>query len=296
MSIFYQRSAILASKSLLLSTLLIGGMPLLASCDRPHPSADNNNNGQTDKDKKIAANEPISSENQQAHSASAPSSSTADVASNDKMSGLNTLSDDKSVSPVGYQTLSFGQVVSPALLTKLGLTKENSDNEQCYYVSNPTLSYNDKADGERASVLYQVIDDKVALITIQDPTTLFYTGIQVGDGAGKVMTAHDNNLMYEVDKYAVAGDYYNLIANVNFKVIREDESDALLQSNDIKLDNQQDKLPLQVKYHMKGGQPLGSNQVKANEWTAQNKNKLKGQVERIDIGIPEAIYLVEGCS
>ncbi len=36
--------------------------------------------------------------------------------------------------------------------------------------------------------------------------------------------------------------------------------------------------------------------IKATEWTAEHKNLLKGEVESIDIGIPEAIYLVEGCS
>lgn len=284
MSIFYQRVAVLNLKSLLLSTLLIGGIPLLASCEQKQSesASDTEHNKQADTVENIAANDRSSPDSQQS-SALAPV--TADITN-----------DDKSVSPAGFQKLSFGQVISAERLTDLGLTKGDSDNEQCYYVSNPTLSYNDKDDGKRASVLYQIIDDKVALITIQDPSTLFYTGVQVGDEAKKVLTAHDNNLAYEVDKYAMAGDYYNLIANINFKVIGEVESGALLQSDDIKLDNQQDKLPLQIKYHMKGGQALDNNKIKVSEWTAENTARLKGQVESIDIGIPEAIYLVEGCS
>lgn len=284
MSIFYQRVAVLNLKSLLLSTLLIGGIPLLASCEQQQSesASDTEHNKQADTVENIAANDRSSPDSQQS-SALAPV--TADITN-----------DDKSVSPAGFQKLSFGQVISAERLTDLGLTKGDSDNEQCYYVSNPTLSYNDKDDGKRASVLYQIIDDKVALITIQDPSTLFYTGVQVGDEAKKVLTAHDNNLAYEVDKYAMAGDYYNLIANINFKVIGEVESGALLQSDDIKLDNQQDKLPLQIKYHMKGGQALDNNKIKVSEWTAENTARLKGQVESIDIGIPEAIYLVEGCS
>ena len=284
MCIFYQRSAVLNLKSLLLSSLLIGGIPLLASCEQQQSesASDTENNKQADTVENIAANDTPSPDSQQS---SIPTPVTADITN-----------DGKSVSPAGFQKLSFGQVISPERLTDLGLTKGDSDNEQCYYVSNPTLSYNDKDFGKRASMLYQIIDDKVALITIQDPNTLFYTGVQVGDEAKKVLTAHDNNLAYEVDKYAMAGDYYNLIANINFKVIGEVESGTLLQSDDIKLDNQQDKLPLQIKYHMKGGQAIDNKKIKVSEWTAENKNRLKGQVESIDIGIPEAIYLVEGCS
>mgnify|MGYP003554294107 FL=1 len=110
------------------------------------------------------------------------------------------------------------------------------------------------------------------------------------------MKAHNDELSYEVDKYAVDGDYYNLIANVNFKVIKESPLGEFLKDDNIELNNKQDKLPLQIEYHIKGGQKLSGSTIKATEWTADNKNLLKGEVESIDIGIPEAIYLVEGCS
>lgn len=176
------------------------------------------------------------------------------------------------------------------------MTKAKSDNEQCYYVSNPELSYVDKEYGDRASVLYQIIDGKVALISIQDPSIPFYKDINVGNLASDVMKAHNDELSYEVDKYAVDGDYYNLIANVNFKVIKESPLGEFLKDDNIELNNKQDKLPLQIEYHIKGGQKLSGSTIKATEWTADNKNLLKGEVESIDIGIPEAIYLVEGCS
>ncbi|WP_227678667.1 hypothetical protein [Psychrobacter faecalis] len=145
-------------------------------------------------------------------------------------------------------------------------------------------------------MLYQIIDDKVALIAIQDPNMPFYTGIHVGDAVAEVMQAHDNELIYEVDKYAVDGEYYNLIANVNFKVIKEPELGESLKAENIKLDSKEDKLPLQIKYYIKGGQTLNEHKIKASDWTADKKSLLKGEVESIDIGIPEAIYLVEGCS
>ena len=161
---------------------------------------------------------------------------------------------------------------------------------------NPALNYIDKEYGKRASVLYQIIDDKVALIAIQDPNIPFYTGIHVGDAVAEVMQAHDNKLTYEVDKYAVDGEYYNLIANVNFKVIKEPELGESLKAENIKLDSKEDKLPLQIKYYIKGGQTLNEHKIKASDWRSDKQSLLKGEVESIDIGIPEAIYLVEGCS
>ena len=187
-------------------------------------------------------------------------------------------------------------MITPELLSSLGMTKAKSDNEQCYYVSNPELSYVDKEYGERASVLYQIIDGKVALISIQDPSIPFYKDINVGDSATDVMKAHNDELSYEVDKYAVNGDYYSLIANVYFKVINESPLRESLKNDNIELKNKENKLPLQIEYHIKGGQKLNDYIIKATEWTVDNKNLLKGQVESIDIGIPEAIYLVEGCS
>ena len=206
------------------------------------------------------------------------------------------IADEQIVSPSGYQKLSFGQVITHELLSSLGMTKAKSDNEQCYYVSNPELSYVDKEYGERASVLYQVIDGKVALISIQDPSIPFYKDINIGNSATEVMKAHNDELSYEVDKYAVGGDYYSLIANVNFKVIKESLLGEFLKDDNIELNNKQDKLPLQIEYHIKGGQNLSDYQIKATEWTADNKNLLKGELQSIDMGMPEAIYLVEGCS
>ena len=269
------------------SALLIGAVQLIVGCDSKPSSSNNNGTAQTNNiDKDMAKNDEMSVN-------PAPTDTNAmDKAQTNEAD----IADEQIVSPSGYQKLSFGQVITPELLSSLGMTKAKSDNEQCYYVSNPKLSYVDKEYGERASVLYQIIDNKVALISIQDPNTTFYKDINVGDSATDVIKAHNDKLSYEVDKYAVDGDYYSLIANVNFKVIKESPLGEFLKDDNIELNNKQDNLPLQIEYHIKGGQKLSNSTIKATEWTADNKNLLKGEVESIDIGIPEAIYLVEGCS
>lgn len=47
---------------------------------------------------------------------------------------------------------------------------------------------------------------------------------------------------------------------------------------------------------MKGGQKLNTHVINETEWTIDHKQMLKGEVESIDIGVPEAIFLVEGFS
>ena len=294
---FTQGSSLQTIKTVLLTTILLGTAQLLAGCDsQPANSNENKNDNataQTDNIDKNMAEKDNASINSSSINPAPISAATADKTQNNE---AEKLSNDKTVNPSGYQTLSFGQAISPELLSELGLTKEKTDNEQCYYVSNPALNYIDKEYGKRASVLYQIIDDKVALIAIQDPNIPFYTGIHVGDAVAEVMQAHDNKLTYEVDKYAVDGEYYNLIANVNFKVIKEPELGESLKAENIKLDSKEDKLPLQIKYYIKGGQTLNEHKIKASDWTSDKQSLLKGEVESIDIGIPEAISLVEGCS
>ena len=288
MLFFHLKSSFPIFKTAMASALLIGTVQLIVGCDSQPSSSNSDGTAQTNNiDKDMAKNDEMSVN-------SAPTNTSAmDKAQTNEAADI---ADEQIVSPSGYQKLSFGQVITPELLSSLGMTKAKSDNEQCYYVSNPELSYVDKEYGDRASVLYQIIDGKVALISIQDPSIPFYKDINVGNLASDVMKAYNDELSYEVDKYAVDGDYYNLIANVNFKVIKESPLGEFLKDDNIELNNKQDKLPLQIEYHIKGGQKLSGSTIKATEWTADNKNLLKGEVESIDIGIPEAIYLVEGCS
>ena len=271
--------------SLLFSACLVGGVQLLTGCESQTSPSDDSA-AQTDENTTSAQTDTPAPavDNNEAVAEQAPTSTETSP------------TDDQVVSPSGYQKLGFGQVVTPALLADLGLTKQESDNEQCYYVNDSKQSYMDQAYGKRASVLYQVIDGKVALITIRDPKTPFYTGVHVGDTATAVMNAHDNSLTYAVDKYAVEGDYYNLTANVNFIVTNNNDVGTLLKPEDIKMNDAKDTLPIQIEYHIKGGQKLSNNIIRETEWTVDNKRALKGEVESIDIGIPEAIYLVEGCS
>ncbi|AMN49772.1 hypothetical protein [Psychrobacter sp. P2G3] len=294
MSNFHQKSLFLMTKFILLFTVIVGSMQLITGCDSQSLSSDNHmasndvNSQTSDTDKDIVEIDVVSPKN--------ITPTNASMVSEEQSTKGTNLPDEKVVGLSGYQKLSFGQVITPKILSDLGLTREGGNNEQCYYVSNEKLNYVDEKYGKRASVLYQIINDKVALITIQDPTMSLYTGINVGDSVKEVMKAHNNDLIYEVDKYAVDGYYYNLIANVNFEVIKENEQGEWLKDEDVKLDNKGHKMPIQIEYHIKGGQKLNDYQIKATEWTADNKNLLKGQVESIDIGIPEAIYLVEGCS
>ena len=288
MSVFTQNLSLATIKTVLLTTVLLATAQLITGCDSQSSLSDSNVTAQTDdvhKSKPEDNKTPINP---------APiKSATADRAQANEIAAP---SNDKIVNPSGYQKLSFGQSITPELLNELGLTKEKTDNEQCYYVSNPALSYIDKDYGKRASVLYQIINNKVALITIQAPNIPFYTDIHVGDAVTEVMKAHNNALTYEIDKYALDGDYYSLIANVNFEVIKEPQLGESLKDNNIELNGKEDKLPIQIEYHIKGGQKLDGYKIKATEWTADRLSLLKGEVESIDIGIPEAIYLVEGCS
>lgn len=280
-------------KTVLLSTSLVSMMQLVTGCDirnlLPNNLSPNNTvNLQTGNvDKNIADKNNVSE-----NTVSIETTTTNKVHNKEAI----TLSNNTTVSLSGYQKLSFGQVITPELLGELGLIKEGSNNEQCYYVSDPELSYVDKEYGKRASVLYQVIDDKVALITIRDSNTRLYTGVSVGDTVKEVMNAHDNDLVYEVDKYAIDGDYYNLITDANFKTVKEKRTEGWVKASDVMLNNKEDTLPIQIEYHINGGQKLDDHRIKSTEWTVDNKSMLKGQVESIDIGIPEAIYLVEGCS
>ena len=288
MLFFHLKSSLPIFKTAMASALLIGTVQLIVGCDSQPSSSNNDGTTQTNNIDKDVAKDDETSVN------AAPTDTSAmDKAQTNEAADI---ADEQIVSPSGYQKLSFGQMITPELLSSLGMTKTKSDNEQCYYVSNPELSYVDKEYGERASVLYQIIDSKVALISIQDPSIPFYKDINIGNSATDVMKAHNDELSYEVDKYAVDGDYYNLLADVNFKVIKESPLGEFLKDDNIELNNKKDKLPLQIEYHIKGGQKLSDSTIKATEWTADNKNLLKGEVESIDMGIPEAIYLVEGCS
>ena len=130
------------------------------------------------------------------------------------------------------------------------------------------------------ALLYQIIDNKVALIRINDTKVPFYTGVKIGDSPAKVWDAHQNNLSYELDKYDATGNHYELIATGN------------PNPNHI----QAKPLTLQIKYKMRGGQKLNRNSVKPQSRSTKLQGQLKGQVASIEIGVPEAILLVEGCS
>ena len=200
------------------------------------------------------------------------------------------------VSPVGYHSLHFGEKITADIRQQFGASEPDTGDESCYYLPDPTLTYQDKDFGKRASVLYQIIDGKMALIHVRGPNAPFYNGVRIGDSVDSVMAKHDGKLDYEVDHYTQNGDYYNLIANVNFTVVNSSKDGSLMTTDDIKMDSDADTLPIQIEYHIKNGQQLSQNTIAADSWRAADKGALVGEVDSIDIGIPEAIYLVEGCS
>src|SRR5699024_3240434 len=129
---FTQGSSLQTIKTVLLTTVLLGTAQLLAGCDSQPANSNDNDNvaAQTDNIDKNMAKDDETSANTAANN-SATVNPTDDKAQNNE---AEKLSNDKTVNPSGYQKLSFGQIISPQLLSELGLTKEKTDNEQCYYV------------------------------------------------------------------------------------------------------------------------------------------------------------------
>ena len=215
---FHLKSSFPIFKTAMVSTLLIGTVQLMIGCDSQPSSSNNDGIAQTNTAQTNTVDKDMAKNDEMSVNPPPTDTSAMDKAQTNEAADI---ANEQTVSPSGYQNLSFGQVITPELLSSLGMTKAKSDNEQCYYVSNPKLSYVDKEYGEHASVLYQIIDGKVALISIQDPSIPFYKDINVGDSATAVMKAHNDELSYEVDKYAVDGDYYSLIANVNERFLAQ---------------------------------------------------------------------------
>lgn len=282
----------------LLTSIGIVGTGIMAGCDNKAPvsaasdtiesqsqhSSDTNQDNSADDH----ASQNDSSANHNQHD-SQPSNAVATApAENDTT--------NKAVGPQGYGGLSFGQTVTPALIKQLGLEGDAATDGSCYYVTNPKLTYIDSEGDERPSILYQVMNGKVASISVNNASIPFYNGLKVGDSSAQVMSAHPNALSYSVDKYADNGDLYQLLHNVNFDIIGQVKEGALLQPKDIKMHSGAGDIPLQIKYQLKDGQALSDYQIPAGSWSDKDKSSLTGTVYSIEIGTPDAIYLVEGCS
>jgi hypothetical protein len=214
-----------------------------------------------------------------------------------KDSDAASINKPRVVSPKGYGGLHFGQTVTSKLLAELGLKKEEFD-EACYFVTDSKLTYTDPDLGEMNALAYQIINDKVALISIYDPKVLFYTGIKVGDPVEKVMSRHKDDLTYQLNAYndIESGSQYELIYNINFDVINPPKDYEELTAVNLKMRPNAGKLPLQIKYSFAGGAPMQEYRITADEWDQANKAKLTGKIYNIDIGTTEAIYLIEGCA
>ncbi|ALF59999.1 hypothetical protein [Psychrobacter urativorans] len=184
----------------------------------------------------------------------------------------------QTLSPSGYKGLHFGQTITPEVLSRLGLIKGEHGYDECYYLEDPTKASVKRDDTDFEPIYYQVIDGKLALIGLNAPDINFYTGIRSGDKVDKIISAHPNNLRYSMDKYDETGDYYHFIYDIPAKA---------------------NTLSLQIKYTMRGGKKIAnanSMTQPVDKWSAAQRAQLQGQVETIELGIPDAIMLVEGCS
>lgn len=274
-----------------LSSCMFSGAALLTGCS---PSTDTNNTAaDAPTNTPTTQTETSKPADTQTNTQKTPTDGGSTEQNTDKVA---TSYDSEVVNPTGYKTLKIGQTITPEIREQFGATEPDTGDETCYYISDPALTYEDKDFGKRSSVLYQIIDGKLALIHVQGSNAPFYTGVRVGDSVDTVMTTHDGRLDYEVDHYAQDGDYYNLLANVNFTVVNPKTDGGVLTMDDVKMNNSADTLPIQIEYHIKNGQKLSQNTIAADSWSAEDKEQLVGEVDSIDIGIPEAIYLIEGCS
>lgn len=185
--------------------------------------------------------------------------------------------DKQAVSPLGYAGLSFGQTITPELISSSGLIKGEHGYDECYYLEDANRDSVKRDGAVFEPIYYQVIDGKLALIGVNALDIDFFTGIRNGDKADKIIAAHPNNLSYSMDKYDDSGDYYYLIYDIPAQV---------------------NALPLQIKYTMKGGKKIANarSMTLVDKWSTEQRAQLQGQVETIELGIPDAIMLVEGCS
>ena len=184
---------------------------------------------------------------------------------------------EPTVSPAGYGGLSFGQAITPDILTQVGLVKGEHGYDECYYLEDPTKAGIKRNDAVFEPIYYQVIDGKLALIGVNASDIKFYTEIRSGDKVDKVIATHPNSLNYSMDKYDQTGDYYHFIYDIPTPT---------------------NTLPLQIKYTMKGGKKIANarSMTLVDKWSTEQRAQLQGQVETIELGIPDAIMLVEGCS
>ena len=190
----------------------------------------------------------------------------------------NTDFNDQTVSPLGYGGLIFGQTITPEIITSSGLAKGEHGYDECYYLEDATKDSVKRDGAVFQPIYYQVIDGKLALIGVNATDIDFYTGIRNGDKVDKIISAHPNHLSYSMDKYDETGDYYHFIYDVP---------------------TQANTLPLQIKYTIKGGKKIANASTMTqpiDKWSAEQRAQLQGQVETIELGIPDAIMLVEGCS
>lgn len=185
----------------------------------------------------------------------------------------------QALSPSGYKGLHFGQTITPEVISRLGLIKGEHGYDECYYLEDPTIASIKRDGTDFEPIYYQVIDGKLALIGLNASSINFYTGIRNGDKVAKIISTHPNNLRYSRDKYDQTGDYYHFVYDVP---------------------TQANTLHLQIKYTMRGGKKITNANDYLNQpldkWSAAQRAQLQGQVETIELGIPDAIMLVEGCS
>lgn len=255
-------------KTLFHTAVLTSFLLLISACDTKNTTENVSGNNEIP----ITTSESTSANSKNEQNKVAPNSNQQ--TSDD--TNANSL-DKKAVSPLGYAGLSFGQTITPEIISSSGLTKGNHGYDECYYLEDASKDRIKRDGAVFKPIYYQVIDGRLALIGVNAPDIDFFTGIRNGDKADKIIAAHPNNLSYSMDKYDYSGDYYHFIYDIPTPA---------------------NTLPLQIKYTMKGGKKIAnaSSVAHVDKWSTEQRAQLQGQVETIELGIPDAIMLVEGCS
>ena len=202
----------------------------------------------------------------QSNTSTSTTSTSTPMTSNTVASATAIQSAD--VTEAGIRALTYGQTVTKADLQRAGFAYPDrlEPDPLCYYVP---VGAKSTADNLPANLL--IMDNKFGSVYIQDSKISVFSGVKIGDSVAKVLAAHKMPPQYEVNKYddGSASQYLLIYTLPNHN---------------------------QIKYLMSGGKKLSSNDIAPNAWKATDKSLLTGTVDSIEVGTPETIRLVEGCS
>lgn len=107
---------------------------------------------------------------------------------------------------------------------------EDSRIDECYFANN----------GSETDVQFQIINDKISVISTKDKNVSSYTGIKVNDTEEKIYTKHESKLLQKIkNPYGESGDYALIFWNDASKKVgtRYDVEDKVITSISIGNEN-----------------------------------------------------------